>query len=257
MPTNVNDIIKKLPKARRKKIEASAAELIGGLGSAMYIGAGLILLLVIGLALYGVVARPRPVNERYWIIGGGLVFPVLTLSALLVYALVAAPRQPTAAPAHVVVEVVGHQWWWEVKYLDRDGAPDFTTANEIHIPVGRPVRLELTSGDVIHSFWVPNLNGKRDLVPGRRTTLTIQADAPGKFRGQCAEFCGHAHAQMALWVIAQPRAEFEAWRAAQLRPPPAPASEQAQRGQAVFMSGPCVLCHSIAGTSARVSRNAT
>jgi cytochrome c oxidase subunit 2 len=149
------------------------------------------------------------------------------------------------------IQVTGNRWWWSVRYPASIPSQTFTTANEIHIPVGRPVRLELASNDVIHSFWVPNLHGKRDLVPGRRTTLTIQADTPGKYRGQCAEFCGYSHAQMALWVIAEPPAAFEAWRAAQQRTPPAPSSELTRRGQAVFLSGPCVMCHSIAGTIAQ------
>jgi cytochrome c oxidase subunit 2 len=151
------------------------------------------------------------------------------------------------------IELTGQQWWWRARYLDDDASQIVITANELHIPVGRPVRFELTSNDVIHSFWVPNLHGKRDLVPGHRTSLVLQADRAGVYRGQCAEFCGHGHADMALWIIAESPAAFAAWRKQQLTPPPAPATEQQKRGQEVFLSGPCVLCHAVSGTVAQAS----
>ncbi len=151
------------------------------------------------------------------------------------------------------IQVTGHRWWWSVRYLDPEPSNVFVTANEIHLPIGRPVELQLTSADVIHSFWVPNLHGKRDLVPGRTSTLTLQADVPGSYRGQCAEFCGHAHAQMALVVFAEPAARFEAWRKAQLTPAAPPSNEEAKRGQQLFLSGPCVMCHAVSGTIAQSS----
>jgi cytochrome c oxidase subunit 2 len=150
----------------------------------------------------------------------------------------------------MTVEVTGNQWWWYVRYLNSDASRIVVTANEMHIPVGRPVMIRGTSNDVIHSFWVPNLHGKRDLIPSRVTTEWIEADRPGRFRGQCAEFCGAQHAHMALWVIAEPEKDFEAWMNHQLQPAAAPATPELQQGQQVFLSHACVLCHAISGTPA-------
>ena len=148
------------------------------------------------------------------------------------------------------IEVTGHQWWWEVRYNDVDASNIFTTANEIHIPVGVPVTFFLHAADVIHSFWVPNLAGKKDLIPGKLNTIWLQADKPGVYRGQCAEYCGLQHAQMALWVVAEPREQFNAWRQNQTQTSAQPASETQKRGQQVFMSSTCVMCHAINGTPA-------
>jgi cytochrome c oxidase subunit 2 len=148
------------------------------------------------------------------------------------------------------IEVVGHQWWWEVKYEDPVPSRRLTTANEIHIPVGRPVRLRLRSADVIHSFWVPSLHGKRDLIPGHRNFIWLRADRPGVYRGRCAEFCGHQHAKMGLLVVAQPADSFAAWYESQLLPARPPTDSVSARGQEVFLSGPCVMCHTIRGTLA-------
>jgi cytochrome c oxidase subunit 2 len=148
------------------------------------------------------------------------------------------------------IEVTGHQWWWEVRYQDADASSIFTTANEIHIPVGVPVTFSLKAADVIHSFWVPNLHGKKDLIPGKIATIWLQADKPGIYRGQCAEFCGHQHAHMALWIIAESREQFDAWRRGQIQAAVSPASPSAQKGQQVFLSSACVMCHAINGTPA-------
>jgi cytochrome c oxidase subunit 2 len=137
-----------------------------------------------------------------------------------------------------------------VRYLDPLPSSSFSTANEIHIPVGQPVELTLRSVDVIHSFWVPNLHGKKDLIPGQVNTLVLQADRPGIFRGQCAEFCGLQHANMALYVVAEPPDEFARWQERQRRPAPEPATDAARRGRDVFMASSCVLCHKIGGTMA-------
>jgi cytochrome c oxidase subunit II len=150
----------------------------------------------------------------------------------------------------MVVEVVGNQWWWYVRYLNDDASQIVVTANEIHIPVGRPVRIRGTSNDVIHSFWVPALNGKRDLIPSRITDEWIQADQPGRYRGQCAEFCGMQHAHMALWVIADTPEEFEKWKQRQLQPAVDPSDPHLQAGRDVFLKYACVYCHSITGTTA-------
>jgi cytochrome c oxidase subunit 2 len=150
----------------------------------------------------------------------------------------------------VNIEVTGHQWWWEVRYQDVDASSIFTTANEIHIPVGVPVTFSLKSTDVIHSFWVPNLHGKKDLIPGKISTIWLQADNPGVYRGQCAEFCGHQHAHMALWIFAESREQFDAWRRNQIQSAVSPANYSEQRGQQVFLTSACVMCHAINGTPA-------
>ena len=150
----------------------------------------------------------------------------------------------------ITIEVTGRQWWWEVRYTDVDASNIFTTANEIHIPVGIPVMFTLHGGDVIHSFWVPNLAGKKDLIPGKVNTIWLQADKPGVYRGQCAEYCGLQHAQMALWVIAEPQEQFNAWRQSQTQTSVPPASDSQKRGQQVFLTSTCVMCHAINGTPA-------
>jgi cytochrome c oxidase subunit 2 len=150
----------------------------------------------------------------------------------------------------LAIEVTGHQWWWEVRYPGSVPADDVTTANEIHVPVGRPVRFHLSTGDVIHSFWAPNLNGKKDLIPGRRTTHLFRADRPGVYFGQCAEFCGYQHAHMGLRVIAEEPARFAQWLSGQRRPAGEPTDPERLHGRQVFLSSQCVLCHTIRGAGA-------
>jgi cytochrome c oxidase subunit 2 len=150
----------------------------------------------------------------------------------------------------LTIEVTGHQWWWEGTYSDPSVRGRFTTANEFHIPVGQPVLFVLNADDVIHSFWVPNLAGKKDLVPGRTQSWWFQADTPGVYRGQCAEFCGYQHAKMALFVVAEPPARYTQWAQASLSQAVPPSDPQAIRGQQVFMRGSCALCHNIEGTPA-------
>jgi cytochrome c oxidase subunit 2 len=170
-----------------------------------------------------------------------LVFSVSTGRALT--------RIPTERP--LTIQVIGHQWWWEVNYPDTS-LPNqhVTTANEIHVPVGRTVLLELTASDVIHSFWAPNLNGKRDLIPGHITTTWFRADTAGVYRGQCAEFCGYQHAKMAFLVIAEPEEQFAAWLKRQRSLAATPTDSITMRGQQLFLELPCALCHSIQGTPA-------
>jgi cytochrome c oxidase subunit 2 len=148
------------------------------------------------------------------------------------------------------ISVVGQQWWWELEY--NSPAPDrrFTTANELHIPVGRPVKLHLRARDVIHSFWVPSLHGKTDLIPGQINTTVLQADRPGVYRGQCAEFCGYQHAHMAFAVVADDPSTYEAWVAHQRTPAEPPNDARTRRGQAVFLATTCATCHTISGTEA-------
>jgi cytochrome c oxidase subunit II len=153
-------------------------------------------------------------------------------------------------PEALQVRVTGHQWWWEIQY--RDSLPQnwATTANEIYIPVGRPVLFELRSADVIHSLWPPNLNGKRDLIPGNENSIWFQADSAGVYRGQCAEFCGHQHAKMAFLIIADPPDTFSAWLVRQRDTAMTPTDSLTLRGQEVFLASSCVMCHAIGGTPA-------
>jgi cytochrome c oxidase subunit II len=146
--------------------------------------------------------------------------------------------------------VTGRQWWWQITYEDAQPNRVFTTANEIHIPVGEPVLIKLESSDVIHSFWVPSLTGKIDAITGRQNQLQIQADRPGIYRGQCAEYCGLQHAHMGLLVVAESREDFERWREHQISSAIPPGDEERQRGMEVFLSKPCVMCHQIRGTDA-------
>jgi cytochrome c oxidase subunit 2 len=150
----------------------------------------------------------------------------------------------------VVVQVVGHQFWWEIRYNDPDPSREVATANELHVPVGLPVVLNLSSNDVIHSFWVPSLHGKMDLIPGHETHLAIRADRPGRFMGRCAEFCGFQHAQMAIEVVAEPPEAFFAWLEAQRAAAPAPPDAQAAAGLRVLETRSCALCHTVRGTQA-------
>lgn len=154
------------------------------------------------------------------------------------------------ASSAVTIKVIGHQWWWEAEYEDGIPSRRFRTANELHIPVGRPVVLKVTSVDVIHSIWVPNLHGKRDLIPGYTTAIWLQADRPGLYRGQCAEFCGLQHARMALYFTAESNDDFERWRTNQRKPAAEPAADAPRRGREVFLSSTCAQCHTIRGTTA-------
>jgi cytochrome c oxidase subunit 2 len=160
--------------------------------------------------------------------------------------LAAVGQQPVAAP--LSLEVVAHQWWWEVRYLDDDPSRSFRTANEIHIPTGQRIAVRLSAPDVIHSFWVPALSGKTDTIPGQTNTTWIEADRPGVFQGQCTEYCGHQHAHMGFQVIASAPDDFDAWKAAQLASPP-PAIEEAAHDQDVFVAK-CGICHVVRGTRA-------
>lgn len=194
--------------------------------------------------------RPDPAARR-WILVCGLVIPSLTLLALLVYATARTPAlAPPRAPDELVVTVTGRLWWWQVHYHQPSRGIDLVLANEVHLPVGRPVTLGLVSADVIHSFWVPELAGKVDLVPGRTHQLRLQADRAGRYRGQCAEYCGDQHARMALHVVAHPPDAFEHWLAAQMRPAAPPDGALARRGAEVFLQQRCDACHTVRGIGA-------
>jgi cytochrome c oxidase subunit II len=186
-----------------------------------------------------------PWGEPFVVVSGVVVPAVLLIGIYVVSLADTRALSRRGELARFEIAVTAHDWWWEASYPN--GA---VTANEIHIPVGEPVRLRLLSADVIHSFWVPELQGKTDLTPGREETMWLQADAPGRYRGQCAEYCGLQHANMALFVVAEPRAQFEEWLELQASPADAP-SGPAARGREVFMSSTCVGCHAIEGTPAQ------
>lgn len=150
----------------------------------------------------------------------------------------------------LTITVKGQQWWWQVFYSGSGTTPGFQTANEIHIPIGEDVQLRLESADVIHSFWVPSLAGKQDLVPGRSNTLLLRAEKPGVYRGQCSEFCGLQHSHMAIMVIAEARADYERWAASQRGNAVMPAEPDAASGREAFLRKPCAACHTIRGTAA-------
>jgi cytochrome c oxidase subunit 2 len=208
-----------------------------------------VVLVALAIALFA----PRPWRQRMggerliWI--AGLGFPVVVLSALLVWGLSLTSRLSEAPrPGDLRVRVTGEMWWWRVAYLDEAGSELFQDANEIHVPVGRTIALELESTDVIHSFWVPRLAGKLDMIPGRRNVLRIQADRPGTYSGQCAEYCGGAHALMAFVVVAHAPEDYVRWRERAARP--AVVIPQQAAGAAVFDRSGCGACHTIRGTSA-------
>ena len=183
-------------------------------------------------------------------ISAALVATLVVVVSLTVASFVATRRISADDPHALVVQVRGWQWWWEVTYPDPSPDHQFSTANEIHVPVGRPIRVELSAADVIHSFWVPNLAGKQDMIPGRDNRLSFTARQAGTYRGQCAEFCGMQHAHMALVIVADEPAAYEAWKAAQLAEAVHPAGDEEAAGQRVFMRSACRACHTVRGTAA-------
>jgi cytochrome c oxidase subunit II len=194
-------------------------------------------------------------DGKGWLVVGGVIVPVVAFVALLILSLV---RMHSAAPvAHdhmhhdqPQIRLVGHRWWWEVQYLGMSPNDTVISANEIHIPVGEPVTVELRSADVIHSFWIPNIHGKVDLVPGHVNHITLTVNRAGEYVGQCAEFCGAQHANMKLVVVAHEPADFKAWREHERAPAVVADSRGAIEGKQVFESKPCASCHAIRGTRA-------
>lgn len=184
-----------------------------------------------------------------WIyIGIGISTVVLIACMVWTFEVLAAVGRPATTPA-LTIEINAQQWWWSVRYRNDDPAQTFITANEIHIPVGQPVRFELQSADVIHSFWIPQLAGKTDVIPGQRNIAWLQADTPGRYRGQCAEYCGAQHAHMALQVVADPPEEFETWRRGQVAGAAMPLAGAVAQGDEVFAAR-CAACHTVRGTPA-------
>lgn len=251
----------------------SGAALIDQLGNVLYVGAAIIFLVVMALAVYAVVAKAKPVNARIWILGGGLAFPIATLTVLLMYSLAignglnaigssnalqlflecfgigdATGREPSDGVLRV--HVVGKQWWWEVRYEQPGQAEAVVLANEIRMPTDRAVELVLSTTDVIHSFWAPSLAGKVDMIPGRTTRLRMQTSEEGTFRVLCAEYCGGQHALMAMYVVTQDPAAFDAWIERQALRVSEPADPFLKTGYDAFFRGECHECHTVRGTPA-------
>lgn len=214
------------------------------------------LLLWFALRRRGTLVEHEPIDINHgqaWILIGGFLVPVGVLIFLFADMMVVLASEPVAKPVHPAPDIVvsGQQWWWNATYRF-NGRPDLTLSlpTEIHIPVGKPMMIEVQSADVMHSFWVPKLNGKIDLVPGMKNFEVLDAVRPGTYLGQCASYCGEQHANMKFRVIAQTPSAYRAWLAHQRAPAAAPTSEEAQRGERVFMASACSLCHTIRGTPA-------
>lgn len=239
-----------------------AAGNIAQIGWIVYILLGALAAIMWLLLLWASIRRPgslkthEPWNEgggQDWVLIGGFAIPFVVLCGLFVFSVDRTrdfPLHGATDPAPEI-NVIGHQWWWEVQYLRGEPSTRFVTANEIHIPVGRPIEIKLETQDVIHSFWVPALHGKMEMIPGQPNFIRIQADHPGNFEGQCSEYCGEEHARMRLLVVAQSDRDYEAWRNQQLQPASEPQGEEAIHGRDVFDYTACALCHTVRGTAAR------
>jgi cytochrome c oxidase subunit 2 len=213
----------------------------------------------------GTLAEHEPISVtggESWIAIGGIVVPMIVLIVLFVMGL----GLLRAFPIHGMhghaqhdqmvksmkpdIRITGHQWWWEIEYLNDDVTQEFTTANELHIPVGRPINIEVVTADVMHSFWIPALHGKVDLIPGMANYIRIEASQAGQYTGQCAEYCGAEHARMRLLAVVEPEEAYESWKRQQLQPAATPTDPTALEGMQVFLNGPCSMCHAVRGTIA-------
>ncbi|MGE4239253.1 cytochrome c oxidase subunit II [Ramlibacter sp.] len=229
---------------------SDAARAIADISWVLVVGAFLILSGVMALLAYSLRDGGK-VRTRLWLLGGGVIFPVVVLAALYAWQLGHGPQwKPVPPPGALVVHVTGHMWWWEVRYRDPATGADVIAANELRVPVGKPVYVALESRDVIHSFWVPELAGKMDMVPGRLQHLLFTARRAGAYRGQCAEFCGEQHARMAMHVVALDPASFDAWLSAQAKPASAPGAPMLARGRDAFLQQRCDACHAVRGQTA-------
>jgi cytochrome c oxidase subunit II len=227
------------------------AERIAHLFDVMMAGAILVWTAVVAAAIYAVRVKPAHTERdaKLFIIGGGVALPTVALGALLWYGLPVLPQVMALAPADALrIHVTGKQWWWRVQYADGNGFIE--TANELRLPVGQRVELQLSSPDVIHSFWVPSIAGKMDVIPGRITRLALEPTRIGVFRGACAEYCGTSHALMAFAVVVVDAAEFAEWLDAQAQPAQPPQDALTRDGHAVFLASGCTACHTIRGTAA-------
>lgn len=252
------------PQAAHSALEPAGTEAAQSLGlfNAYFDVSALVFTLVIaalGFALgqkrvpigEGVAPTPAELRHKTRAVIWATAVTVCVLLALLVASASTGHAMATLSKEHPVrVQVIAHKWWWEFRYPVAGPATQFSTAYELHVPVGRPVELELVATDVIHSFWVPNLVGKRDAIPGKHNVLFLHAERAGAYEGQCAEFCGTEHAHMRFLVVAEEPAQFSAWLDHQLGSPAPPNEPLRQRGLELFMSSRCSVCHAIAGTDA-------
>lgn len=249
-----------------------AANSIGDLSWAMtilFVVTTIIMGVLLAIAFYrrrGTLAEHEPLDAeggQMWIAIGGLLIPLIVLTVLFVvglgmmsdFPIHGMPGMMPSASKMVgsmkpSILIVGHQWWWEIHYLNDDPSKSFTTANELHLPVNRPVNIEVKTADVMHSFWIPALNGKVDMIPGQPNFIRIVASKPGVFTGQCAEYCGDQHANMRLTAFVQNEDAYNAWIAEQIKPGSAPESPEAIAGEKIFVSSECAKCHTVRGTPA-------
>jgi cytochrome c oxidase subunit II len=203
--------------------------------------------------------HPLPVIEKDeaadrragWAVGAAIGITVITLFIVLVLSVITGKRvEGMTSKNPLTIQIIGHQWWWEITYPNSQADQTVTTANEIHVPVGTPVVVLTSSNDVIHSFWAPNITGKRDLLPGYPSAFSFHIDRPGIYHGQCAEFCGLQHAHMGFSIVAEPPDQFQAWQQQQLKSAVEPSTSEAIRGRQVFLTHACLMCHTIRGTDA-------
>lgn len=226
-----------------------------------------IMWILLGAAFYkrrGTLSEHAPVHSEggeMWIAIGGLAVPIVILTVLFVLGLNLLAAFPihgmhggmTASAEEMMkpeIRITGHQWWWQIDYLNDNKSQQFTTANELHLPAGRAVYIEVVTQDVMHSLWIPALHGKVDLIPGVPNYILIQSSQPGDYVGQCAEYCGAQHAHMRLLAVVQDAKDYETWLQQQVQPGAEPKTPQEVAGQGIFISGPCAMCHQIRGTAA-------
>jgi cytochrome c oxidase subunit II len=231
-----------------------AAQTLSTLWWVLFAIAAIVFVVVMGLLSYALFRRRRAGgsvggtvgSSRFFVaIGGGLV-PAIILVGVMIYTVSVQRALSMPSEPALRVQLIGHQWWWEVRYPDEG----VVTANEVHIPAGTPVLFELTSADVIHSFWPPQLQAKMDMLPGQTNTTWLTADQPGVYRAQCAEYCGLQHAHMGLMIVAEPEQQYAAWIQGQRENAPRPADPVLKQGEQVFLGSACVYCHTIRGTVA-------
>jgi cytochrome c oxidase subunit 2 len=233
--------------------KGSEADRIAGVWWLMFGLAAAVYVTVAGCILYAATRgrrrreQPSRLHDNWFIWLGGIVVPFLILVVLAVVTVHTTSALRTSPPDELTIDVVGKLWWWEVRYP----GTGVTTANEIHVPQGRPINVHLTSDNVIHSFWVPQLAGKMDTIPGQPNDLEFTAEKVGRYPGRCAEFCGLQHAHMGVDVVVQTAGDFGRWMAQREQPPLEPVSEQAATGQVVFQREACAGCHTVEGSAAR------
>jgi cytochrome c oxidase subunit 2 len=196
-------------------------------------------------------SNPEGDRRATWAVASAVAITVLTLFVVLFMSVITGKKvEGLTSKNPVTIQITGHQWWWEVQYPNQQADQTVSTANEIHVPVGKPVVILTNSADVIHSFWAPSVHGKRDLLPGYSSAFWIQIDKPGTYTGRCAEFCGLQHAHMGFSIVAEDENTFEQWEAQQLKPATDSSDAQALRGKQVFLTHACIMCHTIRGTDA-------